>query len=234
MAADPIQYPGSIASFNGGLVDDLREPQVNRFGISKHFDIFSNPFRLTPYRSTTAEADGTSAAHLAALDVRHFQLGLNGKMYGLGDDGSGHPQIYQKTDPTTGTWSASTTGAGNAAIVYGSFLEWQATLWMFSGTTNISKYVYGTNTFTNTAATIGASIVTVAQSIVGADANMYMFYNNRVARINSSGTITDNVLTCLPSNMRIQSVCRWGTYLAIGMAFGTFIYLGYGDNYYRQ
>ncbi len=218
-----IQYPGSISDFSGGLVDDLREPQTNRFGLSKHFDIFSNPLRLTPYRSTTAEADATSAAHLKTFDLRNFQLGKSGKMYALGNDGAAHPQIYEKADPTTGTWAPSTTGAGAAAIIYGSFLEFGTTnaFWLFQGTNQIAKYATASNTFTGSVATVSASIITVAQSIVGSDGNMYMFYNNQVVRVNPSGSVTDQVLTCLPSNMRIQCVVRWGTYLGICMAYGT-------------
>jgi hypothetical protein len=214
------QVPLALHRFDGGLVDDIREPLSNKFGISKHFDIFSNPFRLTPYRSTTAESDATSAAHLATLNLRHFRLGKNGLMYALGDDGSSHPQVYQKTDPTTGNWSASTTAAGSAAKIYGAFQEWAGAFWMFSGTTNLSKWTIG-STFTNTVATLGTSITTVAHFVIGADDNMYGFYNNKVIRISNAGVVTDNVLTNLPSDMRITSACRWGTYIAIGMAYGT-------------
>lgn len=215
-----MQGAGGISSFSGGIADDIREPQTNKFGITKHFDIFNNPYRLTPYRSTESEADATSAAHLGAFDLRHFQLGKNGLMYALGNDGSAHPQVYQKTDPTTGLWSASTTAAGANALIYGSFIEWAGAWWMFSGTAKVSKWTTG-STFTDTVATVGVSIVTTAQSVVGADDNMYMFYNNRVVRVSNAGAVTDNVLTNLPSDMRITSVARWGTYIAIGMAYGT-------------
>lgn len=214
-----MQYPASITSFNGGLADDVREPISNRYANAKHFDIYSNPLRLVPYRSTEAEADATSAAHLGTYDIRHFQLGKNGLMYALGSDLSGHPQVFQKTDPTAGLWSLSTTAAGNAALIYNSFLEWQGAFYMFSGTTNVSKWTIG-STFTNTVATIG-TITTVAQSVIGSDDNMYMFYNNKVVRVSNAGAVTDNVLTKLPSDMRITTACRWGTYIAIGMAYGT-------------
>ncbi len=188
----------------------------------QHFDIYSDPTRLIPYRSTEAEANSTSAANLGARDLRHFTLGKDGKMYALGNDASGHPQVFVKADPTTGLWAPDTTAAGSAAIIYGSFIEWGSTpaFWMFSGTTNVSRYVLSTDTFTDTVATIG-TITTTAQSVIGADDNMYMFYNNKVVRVSRTGTVTDDVLTNLPSDMRITSACRWGTYIAIGMAYGT-------------
>lgn len=185
----------------------------------QHFDVFSDPSRLIPYRSTEAEADGTSAANLGTYDLRHFTLGKNGLMYALGVK-STFPQIMQKTDPTTGTWAEATTAIGNAARVTGTFIEWAGAFWMFSGTTNVSKYVIATNTFTNTVATVG-TITTTAQAVIGADDNMYMFYNNKVVKVSNAGAVTDNYLTNLPSDMRITSACRWGSYIAIGMAYGT-------------
>jgi hypothetical protein len=217
----PIEYPGAISSFSGGIVDDLREPQSDRFGISQHFDIFSNPFRLTPYRDTTAESDATSAAHLAALDLRHFKLGSNGKMYALGTDGSGHAQVFVKTDPTTGNWAPGTTAISAAARVTGAFIEWQGKFYMFTGTNKLSSWNFTTNTFTDTEATLGSTIVTVAHGVIGADGNLYMFYNNNVIRISSAGVVTDAVLANLPSNMRITSACNYSSYIFITMAFGT-------------
>lgn len=218
----PIEYPGSISSFSGGLVDDLREPQTDRFGITQHFDIFSNPFRLTPYRDTVAEADATSAAHLATFDLRHFRLGSNGKMYALGTDGSGHAQVFQKTDPTTGTWAPGTTAISAAARVTGCFIEWQGAFWFFTGTNKLSSWNFTTHTFTDAAATLGTSITTVAHGVVGADDNLYLFYNNMVVRVAPDGsTVTDDVLENLPSDMRITSACNYGTYISIVMAYGT-------------
>lgn len=217
-----MQYPISISNFAGGLVDDIREPLSNKFGICKHFDIFSNPNRLTPYRSTVAESNSTSAASLGLNHPRNFQLGKNGLMYALGDNGSGLAQVLQKADPTTGNWALATTAVGTGTTVYGSFKEWgtSSAFYMFTGTQAVSKWTIG-STFTNSVLALGVAITSVAQSVVGADDNLYMFYNNRVVRVTNAGVATDNVLTNLPSNMRIVSACQWGTYIAIGMAYGT-------------
>ncbi len=203
------------------MSDDPRQPVSNAGSLIKHFDVFSNPYKLSPYRSTEAdENDGSTADGMKQYDVRHFTLGSNGKLYGLGKNASGQPKVVSKTDPTTGNWTLEATAEGNAARILGCFIEWQGAFWFFQGTTQLAKWTIG-GTVTNTVATISATATTVAQGIVGTDNNLYLFYNSKVIRVNSSGAVTDNVLTALPTDMRITSVARRGSYLAIGMAFGT-------------
>ncbi len=171
-----MQYPGSISNFAGGLVDDIREPQTNRFGLSKHFDIFSNPNRLTPYRSSIAETTSVSAADLGLYHPRNFQLGKDGKMYAYGDNKSGLAQVLSKADPTTGNWALPANAVGTGITVYGAFIEWGTTsaFYMFTGTAALSKWQVG-GTFTNSVLALGATITSVAQGVVGADDNLYMF-----------------------------------------------------------
>ena len=215
-----------IKNFSGGMSDYLRQQKYNAGYLIKHFDIFSNPKKLIPYRDTETDIhDGIGATGMKARDARHFQLGLNGKLYALCKNASGYPEICSKADPTTGNWAVEATSVGNAARKTGCFVEWQGAWWMFSGTTNVSKWVIG-GSFTNKVAVdagdaLGESITTVAHAVIGADDNLYMFYNDRVVRITPAGVVSDNVCTALPSDMRITSVCRYGTYLAIGMAYGT-------------
>src|ERR1035437_133834 len=187
-----MQFPVSFLQSAGGIADDIREPLSNKSGLSKHFDIFSNPFRLTPYRSTVTEQNVTSAASLGLNHPRNFQLGKDGKMYALGDNGAGLAQVLQKSDPTTGNWAISTTAVGTGTVVYGSFIEWAGAFWMFTGANLVSKWTIA-STFTDTVATIG-TIASVAQSVVGADDNMYMFYNNRVVKVSNAGAVLDNYL----------------------------------------
>lgn len=188
----------------------------------QHFDIYTDPTRLIPYRSSEAEANSTSAANLGGFDLRHFQLGKDGKMYALGNNGSGKAQVFVKADPTTGLWAPDTTAASANNIVYGSFMEWAGAFWFFTGTTAVTKYLLATDTITDGVSSITLStIVTTAQSVIGADDNMYMFYNNKVVRVSNAGVVDDDVLTNLPSDMRITSACRYGSYIAIGMAYGT-------------
>ena len=127
--------------------------------------------------------------------------------------------VFSRADPTTGNWTIEATAEGTGALIRGCFIEWQSAWWMFSGTTNVSRWTIG-STFTNAQGTV-ATITSVAQGVIGADNNLYLFYNNKVVRVNSSGTVSDNVAPAIPSDMRITSVTRYGTYLAIGCAYGT-------------
>lgn len=212
-------YEYKVTQFSGGISDDIRSNIANVGALIKHFDIFSNPHKLTPYRSMEAEASTVSVADLKTYDLRNFQLSSNGKMFALGKDTNGYPQIMQKTDPTTGTWSAPATSTGNATRIVGCFIEWASAFWFLQGINQIAKWVIG-STITNSVSTTGATINTTAQGVVFGD-NLYIPYNNKIMRISSAGTVTDDVTPALPSDMRITSLAVWGNYIMIGMAYGT-------------
>lgn len=212
-------YEQKITKFAGGISDDVREPNSIVAALIKHFDIFSNPYRLTPHRSMEAEASTVSVADLKTYDLRNFQLGTNGKMFALGKDTNGYPQIMQKTDPTTGTWSAPATSTGNAARIVGCFIEWASAFWFLQGTNQIAKWVIG-STITNSVSTTGSTITTTAQGVVFGD-NLFIPYNNKILKVSAAGAVTDDVTPALPSDMRITSLVVWGNYIMIGMAYGT-------------
>lgn len=203
----------------GGIADSPRSAGVGQTALCSTFDIFSDPAKITPYRSSLAQQTSVSVADLSAYDVRHFQLGLDGKEYGLGVS-STFPQILRKSTPISGNWDKPATSAGNAVRVLGAFIEWQTAFWFFEGTNKLSKWAIG-GAVTDGVATLSQTITTVAQGCVGPDNNLYVFYNNQVARVSPAGVVTDAVLTALPSDMRITSVARYGDKLAIGMAYGT-------------
>lgn len=211
----------TIKRFDGGIADDPRQPLSNLAAMVKHFDIFSNPYKMSPYRSTEADTnDGSSSTGMKQYDVRHFTLGTNGKLYGLGKNGSSQPKVVSKATPASGNWTLEATAEGNAARIVGAFIEWQNAWWFFEGTNKLSKWTIG-STVTDGVLTVGSTILTVAQGVIGADDNLYMFYNNKVVRVNAAGTATDDVFAGIPSDMRITSVTRYGTYIAIGCAYGT-------------
>lgn len=210
------------------MSDDPRDPISNAGFLVKHFDVFSNPHKLTPYRSTKSDnATNVSSTDAKQYDIRDFQLGSDGKVYGLGKIAGGQPKVLLKSDPTTGNWLASDAsnaatviGEGNGARISGSFIEWQGAFWFFQGTNQVAKVVMTTGVITNAVATVGSTITSVAQSII-ANNTLYMFYNNKVVTVSAAGVVADNVFTPLPSDMRITSVARFGAYLMIGMAYGT-------------
>lgn len=215
-----------INDFSGAMSDSPRAPVANAGSLIKHFDALSDNHKLTPRRSFVAEQDAISAADLKTYDLRDFQLGLDGKEYALGKNGSGYPKVCKKTDPTTGNWLSSAgnaiataEGEGNGVSIPGCFIEWQGAFWFFQGTNQVAKCTLA-GTITNIVASVGATITSVAQGII-ANNTLYLFYNNRVVTVSAAGAVSDNVFTPLPSDMRITSVARFGAYLMIGMAYGT-------------
>ena len=62
-----------LNNFSGGVSDDPREENATKFQITKHFDAFSQPNRLTPYRSLEADTnDGSTATGMKQYVVQDF------------------------------------------------------------------------------------------------------------------------------------------------------------------
>lgn len=209
-----------VTDFFGGIADDIRQATSNAFQITKHFDIFSNPKRLTPYRSLEADTnDGSTATGMKQYFVRDFVYhSASAKLYGLGQTGAGLTKIVYKADATTGNWTLPSSSEGNGAVQNGCLVEYKDYLWGFQGTTQVFKWglLSGTPSITNTAGTVG-TITSVAQGLIAKDDNLYLPYNNKLVRVTSGGTVNDAVLT-LPTNFKITSIANYGNYLAIACA----------------
>ncbi len=209
-----------IKDFSGGISDDPRENNASKFQIAKHFDVFSNPTRLTPYRSLEADTDdGSTATGMKQYSVRDFVFdSSSAKLYGLSQTAGGLTKIVYKADATTGSWTLPASSEGDAAVRYGCLVEYKDYLWGFQGTTQVFRWglLSGTPAITNTQGTVG-TITSVAQGVIAKDDNLYLPYNNKLARVTSGGTVNDAVLT-LPTNFKITSIANYGNYLAIGCA----------------
>lgn len=90
-------------TFFSGISDDQRATSQSGFSIAKHFDIFTNPNRLTPYRSFEADTnDGSTSTGMKQYFVRDFlYASTSAKLYGLGQTGAGLTKIVYKADATT-------------------------------------------------------------------------------------------------------------------------------------
>ena len=209
-----------INNFSGGVSDDSREEDASKFQIARHFDTFSNPKRLTPYRSLEADTnDGSTSTGMKQYLVKDFVYhSASSKLYGLGQNGTGKTKIVYKTDATTGNWTLPATSEGDDTVQNGCLVEYKDYLWGFQGTTKVFRWgvLSGTPSITNSQGTVG-TITSVAQGVIGKDDNLYLPYNNKLVRVTSGGTVNDAVLT-LPTNFKITSICNYGNYLAIGCA----------------
>ena len=210
----------SISDFNGGISDDARKSSINEFQLTKHFDIFSAPKRLIPYRSLEADTEtSVSATDLKQYFIRDFLYPTgSGKLYGLGQTGAGLTKILQKAVAESGLWTTPATSEGNGAVQNGCFVEYKDYAWGFQGTTQVFRWglLSGTPAVTDSQGTVG-TITSVAQGLIAKDDNLYLPYNNKLARVNASSTVTDAVLT-LPTQFKITSICNFGNYLAIACA----------------
>src|SRR5574343_1184236 len=92
----------SISDFNGGISDDSRKSSANEFQITKHFDIFSNPKRLTPYRSLETDThDGSTSTGMKQYFVKDFVYASSSAyLYGLGKTAIGKTKVVYKSDAT--------------------------------------------------------------------------------------------------------------------------------------
>lgn len=217
MAQESLQ---KLNQFYGGIADDIRKASSTEFAISKHFDIFSNPQRLTPYRSLEADTEtSVSSTDLKQYLVRDFiYASASTKLYGLGQTGAGLTKIVQKAVAESGLWTTPASSEGNGAVKNGCFFEYKDYAWGFQGTNQIFKWglLSGTPSITNSVSTVASTITSVANGVIAADGNGYMAYNNVVVRIaTDASTITDSAKT-VPTNYKITSLENYGSYLAIG------------------
>lgn len=210
-----------VKDFSGGISDDPRKLTTNEFQLTKHFDIFSQPNRLTPYRSLETDTDtAISSTDLKQYLVRDFvYASTSAKLYGLGQTGAGLTKILQKADAASGLWTTPANSEGNGAVQNGCFVEFKDYLWGFQGTNQLWKWglLSGTPTITNSVTTTATTITSVAQGVIAADANLYLPYNNVLMRIAPGLTVTDSAVS-VPSNFKIVSIANYGSYLAIGCA----------------
>lgn len=209
-----------VNNFFNGIEDDIRKQSLNGFAITKHFDIFSNPQRLTPYRSLEADTEtSVSSTDLKQYLVRDFKYAsASAKEYGLGQTGAGLTKIVYKADATSGLWTLPASSEGNGAVKNGCFFEYIDYLWGFQGTNQIWKYgpLSGTPTITNSVATVASTITSVADGVIASgDGYAYMAYNNIIVRITDAGAVSDLAID-IPSNLKITSITNYGSYIAIG------------------
>ena len=171
-------------SFNGGISDSDRIISYsgkiltsNGFKIAKHFDIFSDPKKLIPYRSFEADTnDGSTSTGMKQYYVKDFlYASASAKLYGLGQTGAGLTKIFYKADATTGNWTLPATSEGNGAVKNGCLVEYKDYLWGFQGTTQVFKWglLSGTPSITNSAGTVGTVHNTVTGVTVNAGGTKY-------------------------------------------------------------
>src|SRR5579883_1539561 len=90
----------TINQFDGGMVNDGRDPRANVCRTCQHFDAFSNPRKLTPYRSFETGDGSASTNKITAYATDGTTL------YGLGNSGGGAPEIFSRTAFADASWTS--------------------------------------------------------------------------------------------------------------------------------
>ena len=164
-------------NWSSGVSDDVRAISQNGFAISKHFDIFSNPNRLTPYRSFEADTnDGSTSTGMKQYYVQDFlYASASNKLYGLGRTGGGLTKIVYKASSYDGNWTLPASSEGNGAVKNGCLLEYKDYLWGFQGTTQVFKWglLSGSPSITNSAGTVGTVYNTISTISITAGGTLY-------------------------------------------------------------
>lgn len=202
-------FETTINRFDGGRSGDLRQPSSNSYSITKHFNIFSNPKRLTPYRDL--EANETKN-----LKIVKF-LQVNSNIYGYGVVVSGNVgKVYKKVgNIITSGWTEDRDVEGSGARDERVFFHYKDYIYMWEGGARLVRHGDITGTATNaTFQTI--SFTDVAQPVHHpTDDIAYFFADNIVYSISQKdGSDWASVLT-LPNSLIITSATPYGNYLAI-------------------
>jgi len=195
-----------ITRFSGGISHDVRSSDTRQASMIKHFDVFTNPSKLTPYIDT--EANETKS-----LDIVKF-IQVNSQMYGFGVSSGAIAKVYKKSgDVLTSSWvedqAVNGAGARNEKV----FFHYKDFIYFWEAGARLTRHGDITGTATNaTFQTI--SFTNVAQPVHHpADDIAYFFYDNVVAKLDGA-SFTDSVLT-LPDNLIITDAEPFGNFLAI-------------------
>lgn len=217
-----------INRFDGGIVNDPRDTRENVCRMVTNFDILTDAHRLIPYQSTESGDDLASTQKIRNFVVAQLNSTPTYALYGLGDNGSSIPKIFNKrlttgevNDLDDGDWTVGSNATGSTATLrYELFVYYKRTGLIYGAYTN-KIFAYdpdGGSTFDNDVIlTDGGSsfnFTNIVQGLVHSkDDILYIPYDNKIAK-NNNRTWTNTALT-LPEHLRIRAICEYGNYIAI-------------------
>jgi len=215
----------TINRFDGGMVNDPRDPRGNTCSVVTNFDVLTNAYRMTPYRTAESGDSAASTSQKQNFAVA-LRTGSTYSLYALGVvSGTGKAEVLYKnlttgaaTDLDDSGWATpgnnqSSAGTTNMEL----FVYYKKTGLIYGARagTHIWTYSPSGSAWDDTARAITYS--TVAQGVVHPKTDiLYIPYDNKIAT-NNNGTWTDAALT-LPSHFYITSITPHGNFLAIACA----------------
>ena len=207
----PIVY--SISDFRQTM-----QPNIYKDGVARieHFDTITG--QLVPHRALVLSTATLFTVSSVTADVISKFINVAGTLYCLCVDDSSpattHGIGIWETSGFTWTGTAapgsfgSTGAAENVLIYYNDFI-----LGLWKGTHIYSMETDGT--FNGTYKALSYTVGTARDPIVHSKDNvLYIPYGNKLATLNSAGTLTSDALT-FPTNFQIQSIAEQEDFLNI-------------------
>ena len=213
-----------INRFDGGIVNDPRNPNENICRVVTNFDVTTNPRKMTPHYDSESGDSAASTSQKQNFCVA-LRTGSTYQLYSLGvKSGTGLAEVLYKglttgatTDLADNLWTNTNNNqASSGAASFGCFVYYKKTGYIYGG--SAGRYIWrydpsGSGAWVDTHADL-TSFTTIAQGLVHSkDDILYIPYDNKIASNNNTNW-TVAALT-LPSNYKITSIYEDGNYLAI-------------------
>jgi len=215
-----------IDRWDGGIINDARDPRENVAKLVSNFDIVKNPRKMTPHNSSES-GDDTSALERQNFAIA-LRTGTTYSLYALGvKSGASTAEVYYKDINTGGSndlgdnsWTETANNESSAGAGEFNLFVYYAKTGMIYGS-RVGRFIWeydpaGSTAWNDSDADL-TSYTNIGQGLVHSkDDILYVPYDNKIAK-NDNGTWTTTALT-LPSHLVITSISEYGNYLAIACA----------------
>ncbi len=218
----------TVDDFSKGIVNDSRDPRKGVARMVTNFNLADTP-RLTPYRDSE---DGDSAS--ATSKKQNFEIALRTgttySLYALGvKSGAATAEVTYK-NLTTGAandlddngWTNTTNNQSASVTAFFNLFKYYTKTGLIYGAKTNKIWAYdpsGSASFDeDVISTDGGSsfnFTNIAQGLVHSkDDVLYIPYDNIIASNNNKTWV--NAAITIPAHLKINSICEYGNYLAIG------------------
>lgn len=213
-------YKGKFDTFYGGIPDDIRIQSGELAASVQHFDIFTNPKRLVPFRNMIDDGEDLAFAIINFLYANSVHYGQ-----GVVSSTTKNKIFYKNSDPITGTWTAAASGSSSGGARNDKlFKEFHNYIYLAAAGTNRIQYfgdITGSPSFNETAFSLDGSGLSLptAQAIITSDDLLLVPCANSMVVKDGAGSGPTNAWSVgltLPSDQTIVDHCEFGDMVAIG------------------
>jgi hypothetical protein len=208
-----------IPSFKG-IAEDRYGGSAGEFAQSKHFDVLSNPKRLTPIRGMSADT--------ASTGIGNIIVASDGLMYGVGLNAGINSKLWVRSGygGSDGWRAISVTNQTSGGTFYDFLVDWpdsgaaRTILWSGTNILNVSvKDAYGSVSVNSTA----LPFTTIGQGVVHPK-NRYVYFTYKTASTHYLAFIAPNATDfaglsatawALPFLYRSYCVSHYRNYIAV-------------------